>query len=369
MIFVNKTFLRGFMKLNKISAFVFAMLILFFSVTSMHVTASAEEPGNPLSLKFSLLSNDGLQVVFANQNDIVTVSFVMERTDANEAYTTNGFQNYINYDLSFFELVEDSIVCYDTGSAVAKPQNSITYGQIIQCQNMSNSYESSFLFCSFQLKVIAESGSGAVRHGEVYAFDTAHKKVSVSEQNFRVVIDDGCTHANKSKIEAKGATCTEDGWLAYYVCDSCGILFDESEEAPIADIPYVKASHTVTEVLSYDEQGHWYECTKCGEFVNYSIHYGGEASCESKAKCTVCAQEYGTVNADNHGGETIVKNEKEALNFTDGYTGDVYCTDCGKIVQMGEIIPAPFTFNVDLAWLTLFFVILTVLIINMLKRR
>ena len=55
---------------------------------------------------------------------------------------------------------------------MAKRQNSITFGEIVQCQNMAGSYEQDFVFCSFDLKIIGESGSGMIYNDEVYAFDT-----------------------------------------------------------------------------------------------------------------------------------------------------------------------------------------------------
>lgn len=37
---------------------------------------------------------------------------------------------------------------------------------------------------------------------------------------------------------------------------------------------------------------------------------------------------------------TEVRNAKEATCTEDGYTGDIYCTDCGALVAKGEVIPA-----------------------------
>ena len=37
---------------------------------------------------------------------------------------------------------------------------------------------------------------------------------------------------------------------------------------------------------------------------------------------------------------TEVRNGKEATCTEEGYTGDVYCTDCGQLVARGEVIPA-----------------------------
>ena len=32
--------------------------------------------------------------------------------------------------------------------------------------------------------------------------------------------------------------------------------------------------------------------------------------------------------------------DKELLVYYDGYTGDVYCIDCGHLIEQGQVIPA-----------------------------
>jgi hypothetical protein len=88
--------------------------------------------------------------------------------------------------------------------------------------------------------------------------------------------------------------------------------------------------------LYHDELGHWTLCSACGE-KNYSEHSGGEATCGNKAICSVCKQPYGNANAENHA-NTVVKNYKFAWFFGNGYSGDVYCSDCGELVEEGEVI-------------------------------
>ena len=490
------------------------------------------------SLKFALTANNGRSVVYAEQNEVITVSFVMQRTDSNENYTTNGFQNYIRYDSSFFEYVENSIVCMDTGSATAKLDNSLTYGKIIQCQNMGKTYEANFVFCIFQLKVLAEDGSSVVSNinDEIYAFDSTFQKVTVTTQDLTVNVTD-CSHQNattvaakeptcteigwdsyekcdecgyttyvekaalghdkvqngakaptcteigwdayetctrcnyttyvekaalghdkvlhsaktptcteigwdayetctrcshttyvekaalghnaegvvahkdasctetgivggtyctrcnegKAKAEeviaalghakvqhsaqapscmaigwdayetcsrcnyttyvekaalghdkvlhkAKAVTCTEDGWSAYYSCSICGLLFDETGANQISRIPYIAGGHNFSKEAAYDENGHWYECTLCDEISGYAAHSGKKADCKSKAKCDVCAHEYGEIDAHNHTGEKRVENEKDPLPWQDGYSGDVYCSNCEELLEEGETI-------------------------------
>lgn len=86
------------------------------------------------------------------------------------------------------------------------------------------------------------------------------------------------------KTEAKDATCTADGNIPYWYCESCGKYF--SDENAIAEI-------TLTETV---------------------------------------------VPAAGHG-ETELKNQKDATCTEAGYTGDKVCAVCGEILEKGETIP------------------------------
>lgn len=86
------------------------------------------------------------------------------------------------------------------------------------------------------------------------------------------------------KTEAKAATCTQDGNIEYWTCETCGKSF--SDEALTQEI---EKKETVIEAT-----GH---------------------------------------------GETVLENEKEATCTAEGYTGDKVCADCGKVLEKGEIVP------------------------------
>ena len=60
----------------------------------------------------------------------------------------------------------------------------------------------------------------------------------------------------------------------------------------------------------------------------------------------MCGQEYGELDPTNHQ-DTEIINAVEATTETEGYTGDVYCPYCNKIVKKGEIIPIKTTDNED----------------------
>ena len=87
-----------------------------------------------------------------------------------------------------------------------------------------------------------------------------------------------------ARTEAKAATCTEDGNIEYWTCETCGKYF--SDEALTQEI---------------------------------------------EKKDTV-------IEAAGHG-KTELKNEKEATCTAKGYTGDKVCTVCGEVLEKGQAIP------------------------------
>lgn len=55
----------------------------------------------------------------------------------------------------------------------------------------------------------------------------------------------------------------------------------------------------------HDENTHWKECMikDCAERKEEVKHTGGQATCQKKAECEVCSQEYGELGAHNYGSE------------------------------------------------------------------
>lgn len=56
-----------------------------------------------------------------------------------------------------------------------------------------------------------------------------------------------------------------------------------------------------------------------------------------KAVCETCGEEYGTTDATNHV-NTELRGVKEATYDDYGYTGDLYCVDCGARLKEGKVI-------------------------------
>ena len=101
-------------------------------------------------------------------------------------------------------------------------------------------------------------------------------------------------------------------------------------------------------------------CDGCGqeygEFGNHKftetvsrMYLKSASTCQSPAvyykSCLVCDKkssetfEYGAIDPSNHK-HTEVRNAKSATCCEKGYTGDTYCTDCNALVSIGAEIPA-----------------------------
>ena len=57
--------------------------------------------------------------------------------------------------------------------------------------------------------------------------------------------------------------------------------------------------------LKYDSENHWFEC-ECGDKNDTQEHKGGTATCDKKAKCEVCEQEYGDFGEHTYSSEWTI---------------------------------------------------------------
>lgn len=98
-----------------------------------------------------------------------------------------------------------------------------------------------------------------------------------------------CTHESMTLVPAEDSTCSRQGHVAYYVCDQCGIWFEEDKKTEITN--------------------------------------------RSKVKLP---------KKDHIPGMPVKKNEKAAGCTVDGsYDEDIYCADCGVLISSKHnIIPA-----------------------------
>ena len=155
------------------------------------------------------------------------------------------------------------------------------------------------------------------------------EKLPLADHNYGELIE---------KVEPTHTETTlADGMEAHYECSVCGKLFNENKEEVTEEELIIDAPLHTYEGWVADTNNHWQECG-CGNIVEQEPHKGGEATCVNKAECEVCNLEYGELNPENHV-NTETRDAVEATTETEGYTGDVYCLDCGKLVKEGEVIP------------------------------
>ena len=136
------------------------------------------------------------------------------------------------------------------------------------------------------------------------------------------------------------ATCTSTA-----VCEVCGNSYGDKDETNHVGETETKNEKEVTcGADGYSGDIYCKSCEKlieAGEVINATgEHTGGSATCTSAAVCEVCGNSYGDKDESNHAGETETKNAEEATCGADGYSGDIYCKSCEKLIEAGEVLPA-----------------------------
>lgn len=155
---------------------------------------------------------------------------------------------------------------------------------------------------------------------------TATITVTTEDGNYSdtCTVSVSCAHNVTTTYPAKPSTCIEQGNNEYTVCNDCGVIVSGSnDKLPLADHNYIE---------EVDD-----------------IYLKSAATCKDKAiyykSCSVCRTkgtetfETGELNPDNHVGDTYLVNEKAATCTQNGYTGDIYCKSCDKIISKGNEIP------------------------------
>ena len=122
-------------------------------------------------------------------------------------------------------------------------------------------------------------------------------------------------HTETETVNAKAATCTEDGYTGDVVCKVCGKVITKGEVIP--------ATGHDTEIVGAKEP----TCTEDG--------YTGDEVCKT---CGEIVKKGEVIPALGH--KIKLVGAKAATCTEDGYTGDEVCTICGEIVKKGEVIPA-----------------------------
>ena len=120
--------------------------------------------------------------------------------------------------------------------------------------------------------------------------------------------DRRCKHIEALKyVPAKSPSCKESGNKEYWYCDDCNEKFKSNDATPENviedDIVIKELKHIESDNWNFDEIFHWKICARdnCEEVLLETRGYhDGVATCVSKAKCSVCNLEYGSVLGHNY---------------------------------------------------------------------
>lgn len=104
--------------------------------------------------------------------------------------------------------------------------------------------------------------------------------------------------------------------------------------ADLGDMEHAPASE-----WSANGETHWKKCIigGCSERFEEALHVGDmNLDCTKRSTCTVCGY---PCFGGKHTGDTELRNKVKPTSAKDGYTGDLYCTDCNRIAELGKVTP------------------------------
>ena len=158
-------------------------------------------------------------------------------------------------------------------------------------------------------------------------------------------------HQHTEVRNVKEATCKEEGYTGDTYCTDCGEKLSSGE-------PTAKKAHdwdegkVTTEATCKNTGVKTYTCNNCSEtkteVIPMTDHILDNGKVTTKPSCitpgvktytcSVCQKEKTEkIPATGHL-HTEIRNKKEATCKEDGYTGDVYCKDCGEKLSNGKTI-------------------------------
>ena len=168
------------------------------------------------------------------------------------------------------------------------------------------------------------SGKSVARKEHTWDAGVITKEATCNETGVKTYTCTGCQATKTESISATGhrntelwnieiATCTEEGYSGDLYCKDCNTLLRKGEVL-------AKKSHTwdkgiITAEATCTEKGSkTFSCTACGTTRQEDLP------------------------ATDHKNK-VVKFAKEASCKSEGYIGDVYCQDCGTLLEEGSVIP------------------------------
>ena len=172
-------------------------------------------------------------------------------------------------------------------------------------------------------------------------FKDADLKTKYASRSDTEIAKDASKHPELTEHAYTAPTCDKDGNLPYYECTACGKYYANAdgtgEYSKKGDVTIAKLGHNYAwiEFTAGDTVYHAQECTRCGKRTNVGTHTGGTADCQSPAVCTTCGFAYGEKDPNNHVNRET-RNAVDATINSEGYSGDIYCANCGVLIETGH---------------------------------
>ena len=155
--------------------------------------------------------------------------------------------------------------------------------------------------------------------GKIFKDESGTQETSVEAEKLVA------TGHSLTKTEAKAATCTEDGNNEYYTCSACGKIFKDADGKTVTTVEAEKIAatgHTMTKIEAKSAT-----CTEDGNNEYYTCSACGKAFKDADGK-TVTTVEAEKIAATGH---TMTKTDAKAATCTeDGNITYWYCSVCNK---------------------------------------
>ena len=155
--------------------------------------------------------------------------------------------------------------------------------------------------------------------GKIFKDESGTQETSVEAEKLVA------TGHSLTKTEAKAATCTEDGNNEYYTCSACGKIFKDADGKTVTTVEAEKIAatgHTMTKIeaksatCTEDGNKEYYTCSACGKAFK---------DADGKIVTTVEAEKIAAT------GHTMTKTEAKAATCTeDGNIAYWHCSVCNK---------------------------------------
>ena len=172
--------------------------------------------------------------------------------------------------------------------------------------------------------------------GKYFLSDDANPETAKAVEQSETILP--ASHKLTKVKEEKAPTCTEDGNKEYWTCEHCKKYFlsddtnPETAKAVELSETVISASHKLTKVEAKDatcaENGNkeYWTCEHCKKYF-----LSDDANPETAKAVELSETILPAIQHKN----AELRNSSEPTETSPGYSGDLYCPDCDKVVEKG----------------------------------